>query len=342
MLCPRHTLTATLIVTLSLCLSTPGGSRASFAQTSRPATNPQSASAQDDKTRGIALYQTGETKEAIKALRAAVKGNKADADAWHYLGLALSGERKLKDAREAFEQALTLRPDFTEARAAYADALMLDGRWAEAEREAVRVLKSDPRNAEAHYVLGEARYNQRRWRSAFDEAAAALKSKPDFTQALFLKGDSLRAIVNEEFPAATKEQLEALISLLKETVGEMDALLKRNPNPPQAERFRQILTILRPYAAGDFENFVYKPTVVMSKAKILSKPYPEGGGQQGTVLLQVVLRANGEVGDIHVLSASNDKLAELAVEAARKIKFTPAMKDGRAVSQYIRVEYNFL
>jgi outer membrane biosynthesis protein TonB len=34
-------------------------------------------------------------------------------------------------------------------------------------------------------------------------------------------------------------------------------------------------------------------------------------------------------------------LTEKAIAAARRIQFSPAMKDGRAVSQYIRVEYNF-
>jgi hypothetical protein len=34
-------------------------------------------------------------------------------------------------------------------------------------------------------------------------------------------------------------------------------------------------------------------------------------------------------------------LTEKAISAARMIKFMPAMKDGRAVSQYIQIEYNF-
>jgi hypothetical protein len=34
-------------------------------------------------------------------------------------------------------------------------------------------------------------------------------------------------------------------------------------------------------------------------------------------------------------------LTQMAVEAARQIKFTPSSKDGRAVSMYIQLEYNF-
>src|ERR671939_458012 len=35
------------------------------------------------------------------------------------------------------------------------------------------------------------------------------------------------------------------------------------------------------------------------------------------------------------------RAAEAAVAAARSIKFIPAQKDGRAVSQYVTIEYNF-
>jgi hypothetical protein len=36
-----------------------------------------------------------------------------------------------------------------------------------------------------------------------------------------------------------------------------------------------------------------------------------------------------------------DGLTEACINAARKIKFIPAMKDGRFVSQYVTIEYNF-
>ena len=111
-------------------------------------TQPQSVSAQqpsisglDDKARGIALYQQGDAKDAVKALREAVKQHQDDADAWYYLGLALSLELNLKDARQAFEKAVMVRPDFALARAAYAYALMLEDRWPEAEVEAERTLR---------------------------------------------------------------------------------------------------------------------------------------------------------------------------------------------------------
>ena len=36
-----------------------------------------------------------------------------------------------------------------------------------------------------------------------------------------------------------------------------------------------------------------------------------------------------------------DGLTEVAIAAARKIKFVPAMKDGKSVSTFVQLEYNF-
>jgi len=44
---------------------------------------------------------------------------------------------------------------------------------------------------------------------------------------------------------------------------------------------------------------------------------------------------------VKVVRGLADGLNESAIEAARKIKFRPAMKDGRAVAMRSLVEYNF-
>ena len=83
------------------------------------------------------------------------------------------------------------------------------------------------------------------------------------------------------------------------------------------------------------------------KARILSNPVPlrtdeaRRNNTVGTVVLRVVLEKSGEVTNIRVVQGLPDGLSEQAVEAARKIKFQPAIKDGRAVSQHLQIEYNF-
>ena len=61
----------------------------------------------------------------------------------------------------------------------------------------------------------------------------------------------------------------------------------------------------------------------------------------GTVVLRIVFLSSGQVGTIRVVAGLPYGLTERAIEAARKIKFTPAMLDGRAIDKEKQVEFNF-
>jgi TonB family protein len=92
---------------------------------------------------------------------------------------------------------------------------------------------------------------------------------------------------------------------------------------------------------------IYRPNEVTQKARIISKPNPEYTEQArlnntvGTVRLSVVFTATGQVTNIRPLNHLPDGLTEKAIAAARRIQFTPAQKDGQAVSSYVTIEYNF-
>jgi Gram-negative bacterial TonB protein C-terminal len=55
----------------------------------------------------------------------------------------------------------------------------------------------------------------------------------------------------------------------------------------------------------------------------------------------VVLSATGKVTNIRVVSGLPDGLTKRAVDAAKKIEFIPAMKDGKYVSMFMQLEYDF-
>lgn len=86
---------------------------------------------------------------------------------------------------------------------------------------------------------------------------------------------------------------------------------------------------------------------VTQRAVILSKPEPQYTEEArknnitGTVVLRAVLASNGEVTNIQPIQRLPYGLTERAIAAAKQIKFRPAMKDGRPVSQYVRLEYTF-
>lgn len=91
----------------------------------------------------------------------------------------------------------------------------------------------------------------------------------------------------------------------------------------------------------------YRATEVDQRARLLSKPEPQYTEEArrnqitGTVLLRAIFATSGEVTEIRALQALPFGLTEQAIAAARKIKFVPAMKDGRPVSVYLQLEYNF-
>jgi TonB family protein len=99
--------------------------------------------------------------------------------------------------------------------------------------------------------------------------------------------------------------------------------------------------------ALDYANKIFKPSEVSSKARIISRPEPQytedarKNQVSGTVVLRAVFSSNGAVTNIRTVSGLPHGLTERAMAAARQIKFSPATKDGRPVSQYIQIEYNF-
>jgi TonB family protein len=101
-----------------------------------------------------------------------------------------------------------------------------------------------------------------------------------------------------------------------------------------------------PGGGGD-PNRIFSPKDVTSKARVLSKPEPQYTEEArknqvtGTVILRAVFSSTGQVTNISARAGLPYGLTERAIAAARQIKFTPATKDGRPVSMYIQLEYNF-
>lgn len=61
----------------------------------------------------------------------------------------------------------------------------------------------------------------------------------------------------------------------------------------------------------------------------------------GTVILRAVFAADGKVKYIFAIHPLDYGLTEQAIRAARQINFIPATINGKPVSQYIQIEYNF-
>lgn len=92
---------------------------------------------------------------------------------------------------------------------------------------------------------------------------------------------------------------------------------------------------------------IYTGKQVDTKVRLISKPEPSYPSQAkkrgivGTVILKAVFSASGKVTNIRVAQGLPEGLTERAIAAARQIKFIPASKEGKFVSMWIQLEYNF-
>ena len=91
----------------------------------------------------------------------------------------------------------------------------------------------------------------------------------------------------------------------------------------------------------------FSPKEVDVKAQVTAKPEPtytreaRRFGVQGVVILKVLLRADGKLDRVRVVRRVPYGLTENAIRAACGIKFKPAMKAGKEVSQWVTLEYVF-
>ena len=83
------------------------------------------------------------------------------------------------------------------------------------------------------------------------------------------------------------------------------------------------------------------------KAVIVMRPEPAYTDEArknmltGAVILKAILTAKGNVEGIRVASGLPYGLSEKAIEAAKKLKFIPALKDGKFVPSWVQIEYHF-
>jgi TonB family protein len=290
----------------------------------------------EDTASAIERYEKGHYARAIVDLSAIVEKRKDDAVAWYYLGLAHKSEGRGCDAVKALDRVIVLRPQHAEAHANLALVLVMGSDVKRGGLMAQRAMELGVKTAEMHYVLAEAGFDNGNYAEALAEADKALTLDPKLADALLTKATALHGLKREY------EAIEAL-----------SAYVAANPDADDAASWRQSLALWQADLQGpkkaeaEPKSVVYKPSEVTVKALILSKPPPEYTEKarraciSGTVVIQAVLSSNGKVTGIRTVSGLRGGLTAKAINAAREIKFEPAVKDGSPVSQYIRVEYNF-
>jgi len=297
--------------------------------------------------------------------------NKADDEAWYYLGLAFFHQpKKIKDAGKAFETAVKLRPAFAAAHVGLAYTHLWRNKSSEAVQVSRTALNLDPSLAEPHHIIGVVHLNAGDPDEALTEAKEAIRLNSELPAGYRLKSQALVSVYAKRTLASSlasktssspqtpkhraerhKRRLEST-AVFKEAAESLAIYLRLDPSSSSADYLREQLVSLTFYVryTGDKTNVddaPYSADEVRTKARVLAKPepaYTESAREAlvtGTVVLQAVFSADGKVRHILVLAGLPNGLTETAVRAARQIKFTPATIDLRPVSTFVRLEYNF-
>ena len=313
------------------------GASSVFSQTPTPTPNPALAPA-------IKLLRAGESKKALDSFKRALKENKADGEAWYYLGIVHLQLSEFKKGSEAFKKAIQLRPDLAApAHAGYAYALVLRNRLNEAAISANKALTVDSKNIEALYTLGIVDLRRGAREEAVQKAETLIAIKPDFAAAYLLKSQAFVSTGNTVPPYSIAKDERQL--RYRSAADALEKYLQLENDPSLAETWKEQLDTLR-FHAGD-KGDIYVGREVTTKVKLISKPEPvytqRARNEQvtGTVVLRCVFAADGAVRHILVVQGLPSGLTEQSIAAAKKIKFIPATLNGNPVSMWMQLEYNF-
>jgi TonB family protein len=182
---------------------------------------------------------------------------------------------------------------------------------------------------------------------SLDQLVAQYQKQYEAILAVFANSPGRRV-----FPPDPRQRVrfwqDELATSFTEAGNTVDEILKMNP--PQAEMWRERRETLAIYAVPvgpPGTRTVFGASEVSKKARLLETPsaaYTDAARQaeaKGEVRLRLVLAADGTVKYVFPMKALGHGLTESAIEAARQIKFEPAVRNGQPVSQFATLSYEF-
>ncbi|MCI0388894.1 MAG: tetratricopeptide repeat protein [Acidobacteria bacterium] len=279
---------------------------------------------------------TAKTRKEVEDAKQKIAKNPDDAREHYRLGGLYEKLSQWQDAIAAHSQAVKIKPDFAYAHYDqgwcytrlnnYEEALKAHQ---QAEKHfQVTSFKYRLTGEKASYAIGWDLYRLRRYDEAIAHYMKAVRFAPTYQEAVYEIGRVYLAQGDQEAARQVTYKLDQFLSnlLLKEMEfvepgekgGAADA-----PNP----------LVLK----MDSET---KPTILhREKPKYTSMAHQHRA--QGIVVLSVVFAANEKITGVRIIRDLPYGLTAQALIATQKIKFKPAMKDGKPVSVRGSLEFSF-
>lgn len=305
-------------------------------------------SAEGELARVVQLVHEGKRDEALKQIKRIVKNDESNAEARYYLGVVYLQLNDFKKARSAFQNAIKLQPGLAaSAHAQFAYSQVLRDNLKIAEPEARKALGIDPYNVDALYTMALINVRKAERDEAIRNADTLVAVKPDLAEAYLLKSMAFVGL-NSEVSIVKEDQPERLLRY-QAAAEALEQYLKLSTDQ-QAVQFwqRQLESVkfyLRAEQPGSTEAYSNKQ--VTTKFQVIEKPEPSyteparAEQVEGRVVLRCVIAADGTVQHVLVVQSLTHGLTEASIAAAKRIRFSPAMLDGKPVPVFIQLEYNF-
>lgn len=254
----------------------------------------------------------------------------------HYrLGRWYEKLSQLPDAVAAYSQAVKFKPDFAYAYYNmgwcyarlnnYEEALKAHQ---EADKHSrITSFKLSLAEEKASYAIGWDLYSLRRYDEAIAHYEKAVQFAPTYQEAFYEIVRVYMAQGNQEPARQITHKLDPYLR---------DLLLKE----------MEIVEWIEKGGATSAPGMVLKmdeetipPLLTKEKAKYT--PMAQDHNIQGAVVLSLVFGLNGKISGVRIIRALPYGLTAQALIALQKIKFKPAMKDGKPISVRGMIEFNF-
>ena len=333
-------LTKFICCTLLLFVSSP-----SFAKQQVAPSNPEREAA-------IKLLDEGKNTEAIQSFRSYLKNSqhREDAEVWLYLGIAQYRNNQSNNAKESLKQAIKFNPNSDAAHSNYALVLYAIGKIKDAEKETEQALQLNSKNSTAIYLRGVLSYSRGDYYNSLIDADTVLKLTPQFASAYLLKA---QAILGYYYSNKSKgaDLSDSLKKAFSESASNIEKYLQTAPLHSGADFWRERLTSLRYYTSdqppsvtcpsiSDIEGKGTKPEIFYRERAVYTDEARKNR-IQGTITLHAILDIDGRVKNIIPISYLDGGLTNQAIQAAQKIRFKPATKNGQPVCIGLFLEYSF-
>ena len=281
----------------------------------------------------------------------------------HYSrGNAYSSEKQYDLAIQEYSQAIRLEPNSDAAFYARGNAYYGAKDYDRAVQEYSQAIRLKPNFENAFMARGNAYSAEKDYDHAIQDYTQAIRLKPNFENAFYNRSNAYRAKgdlnrANQDYDEASRLKAGSLPAPGANVAGQLQVTPLTNVGVAAGESLNkrtQDLTKGDPDGGGSGQGEphnaredVFKVGGGVGQPAVIFKVDPEYSEEarranySGAVLLSIVVGADGQAHDIHVVKGAGMGLDEKAIEAVQKWRFRPGMKGGQAVNVRATIEMNF-